>query len=140
MIRCGGTLASIVALVGTAAMGANAKGEGAGRPMIVKIHAEWCGTCTKLEPTFEKLEREAGREVLIVILDVTDRAAFEKSREQADRLRIRDFFDANRSLTGTVGILDSQGRLVAVFRGEYDPARYIEALRKAGAPVARTGP
>ena len=139
MIRCGGTLAAIIALVGTAAVGANAKGEGAGRPMIVKIHADWCGICTKLTPTFEALERDVGNQALIVTLDVTDRAMLEKSREQADRLGIRIFFDANQSKTGTVAVMDERGQVVALGRGELDPAWYIEALRKAGAPMASWG-
>lgn len=140
MIRCGGTLAAIVTLVSTASVGASAKDEGALRPMLVEIFAEWCGTCAKLKPTFEKLEQEVGVEALIVILDVTDRPALEKSSKRADRLRIREFFDANRSMTGTVGVFDAQGRIVEVIRGEHDPARYIEALRKAGAQGARTTP
>ena len=139
MIRFGGALAAMVALVGTAPEGATANGEGATRPMIVKIHADWCGTCAKLKPTFEALEREVGNEALIVILDVTDRVTFEKSREQADRLGIRGFFDANRSKTGTVAVLDARGQVVALRRGELDPAWYIEALRNAGAPMASWG-
>ncbi len=139
MIRRGGTLAAIIAVVGTAAVGANAKGEGAGRPMIVRIHADWCGTCAKLTPIFEALERDVGNQALIVALDVTDRTMLEKSREQADRLGIRGFFAANQSKTGTVAVLDERGQIVALGRGELDPAWYIEALRKAGAPRARWG-
>ncbi len=139
MIRCGGTLAAIVALVGTAGVGANAKGEGAGRPMIVKIHADWCGTCAKLTPIFEALEREVGHQALLVTLDVTDRTMLEKSQEQADRFGIRVFFDANQSKTGTVAVLDARGQVVALSRGELDPGWYIEALRKAGPPMASWG-
>ena len=140
MIRCGGTLAALFALVGTAAMGASARGEGPGRPMVVRIHADWCGTCAKLAPIFEALERDLGNAARIVTLDVTDRAAFEQSREAADRLGIRGFFDANRSKTGTVAVFDARAEPVAVMRGELDPARYLEALRKAGAPLADSGP
>ena len=135
----GGALAAVVALLGMAAAGADAKPEGAGRPMVVKIHADWCGTCAKLVPIFEALERDLGNQALIVTLDVTDRPTLERSREQADRLGIRGFFDANQSKTGTVAVLDARGRVVAVSRGEIDPAWYIEALRKAGAPMASSG-
>jgi thiol-disulfide isomerase/thioredoxin len=139
MIRCGGALAAVVALFSTAAVGADAKGEGAGRPMIVKIHADWCGTCTKLETTLGALERQIGDEASIVVLDVTDRVVFERSREQAERLGIGEFFAAHASETGTVGVFDAQGEVVAVMRGELDPARYLEILRRAGARTAHGG-
>lgn len=137
MIRWGRTLAVMIALGSTAAAGADAKGEDAGRPMIVKIHADWCGTCAKLTPIFEALERDIGDQAVIVTLDVTDRTAFASSREQADRLGIRVFFDENRSKTGTVAVLDARGQVVALGRGELDPAWYIEAVQKAGATAAR---
>lgn len=139
MIRCGGVLAAIVALVVSAAVGAKAEGEGAGRPMIVQIHADWCGTCAKLAPILEALERDVGDQALFVTLDVTDRPMLEKSREQADRLGIRVFFDENQSKTGTVAVLDASGRVVAMGRGELDPAWYVEALRRAATPAASRG-
>src|SRR5262245_41015859 len=128
VLAAGGTLVALVALVVGALDGATATAEGVGRPMIVKIHADWCGTCAKLKQTFEMLEREVGGQASIVVLDVTDRTTFEKAREQADRLGIRDFFDANGSKTATVAVFDARGAVVAVMRGELDPAPYIEAL------------
>ena len=80
-----------------------------------------------------------GEQALIVTLDVTDRTALEKSREQADHLGIRAFFDENQSQTGTVAVLDARGRVVAMGRGELDPAWYVEALRRAGTPTAGRG-
>jgi thiol-disulfide isomerase/thioredoxin len=103
------------------------------RPFIVKIHADWCGTCTRLEPVWERLEAEYGGLARLVVLDVTDRAAHERSRELATRLGLSGFFDAHKSKTGTVAVLDGRsGRPVQVFKGELDFAAYESALRELG--------
>jgi thiol-disulfide isomerase/thioredoxin len=104
----------------------------ASKPFVVKIHADWCGTCTKLNPTIEALQTKVGDNVRIVVLDVTDRESVKRSTAEADRLGIRAFFDANKSKTGTVGVLDGATREpVVVLKGETDVAKYEAALAKA---------
>jgi thiol-disulfide isomerase/thioredoxin len=120
-------LVAVVVLVG-----GPTRAESSGKPMVVKIHADWCGTCRKLEPTFAALERQLGDDASIVVLDVTDRPALERSRAEADRLGIRPFLDANQAKTGTVGVLDATGKPVKVLRGELDPAAYVAAVHEAG--------
>jgi thiol-disulfide isomerase/thioredoxin len=102
-----------------------------GKPMVVKIHADWCGTCTRLETTFEQLEKQIGSEARIVVLDVTDKAAVARSAAEADKLGIRDFFDSYKSKTGTVGVIDASGKTVTVLKGEMDPSKYVAAVEKA---------
>lgn len=106
-------------------------GEDASQPMIVEIHADWCGTCTKLKPTIEALQERVGGEARIVVLDVTDRAAVEASAAEADRLGIRGFFDAHKGATGTVGVLAADGTPVRVMKGELDTEEYVAALEEA---------
>ncbi len=101
------------------------------KPMIVKIHADWCGTCTRLEATFDELEKQIGSEARIVVLDVTDKAAVVRSAAEADRLGIREFFDSYKSKTGSVGVIDACGNTVSVMRGELDASKYVAALSKA---------
>jgi thiol-disulfide isomerase/thioredoxin len=101
------------------------------KPMIVKIHADWCGTCTRLETTFKELEQQIGSDARIVVLDVTDKAAVARSAAEADRLGIRDFFDSYKSKTGTVGVIDANGKTVSVLKGEMDPSKYVAAVQKA---------
>ena len=128
-----------LALLGLAAMLAFAlasHAEEPAKPMIVKIHADWCGTCTALEDTFEALEPQVGGDARIVILDVTDREAVARSQAEADRLGIRAFFDAHKSKTGTVGVLDAGGAPVVVMRGEMDPAKYVAAVKTAAGEPA----
>jgi thiol-disulfide isomerase/thioredoxin len=104
--------------------------EDASKPFIVKIHADWCGTCTRMNPTFDALmKRDDAR---IVVLDVTDREKVEAALAEAERLGIRDFFMEYRGKTGTVGVLRGDNReVVEVLRGETDVSVYESALSKA---------
>ena len=96
-------------------VGLSAQAEESGQPLVVAIHADWCGTCTRLNATF----------------DATDRAAVERSRAKAEELGISAFFDEYKSQTGTVGVLDASGRPIEVLKGETDPAKYLTALQEA---------
>jgi len=118
----------LVSLLAAWLPGGAARAGDASRPMIVKIHADWCSTCAKLEATFRALENQLHEQALLVVLDVTDHKALEASRAEADRLGIRAFLDAHQSETGTVGVLDTSGRAVTVLRGVLDPAAYLDAL------------
>jgi len=64
------------------------------KPFVVKIHADWCGTCTRMNPTFEALREQESGDARIVVLDVTDKQSLAASTAEADRLGIRSFFDA----------------------------------------------
>ena len=121
-------LATVLALL-VAAL--TAQGEVATTPMVVKIHADWCGTCTRLEPTFEALEQEVGSGARIVVLDVTDKEAVARSAAEAERLGIQGFFDSYKGKTGTVGVLTADGKPVSVMKGELDVSKYVAALEKA---------
>ena len=105
--------------------------EAVDKPLIVKIDASWCGTCTKLKPTMTELEERVGDDARIVILDVSDRAAVEASAAEADRLGIRKFFDSYKGKTGTVAVIASNGKIVQVYNGELDTDKYLAALAVA---------
>jgi len=129
-------LAALVAFgVATGAAGDHhqiSAADDASKPFVVKIHADWCGTCSRLEATLEALRERTGDDVRIVVLDVTDRESLARATAEADRLRIRAFFDAYKSKTGTVGILDGVTRKpVSVLMGETDVAKYEAALAAA---------
>ena len=102
------------------------------KPYVVKIHADWCRTCRKLEGTWLKIESELGGDAHLVKLDVSDRAAVERSLAEAERLGLGDFFREYRASTGTIGVIDGKTfKPVAIMRGELDFSKYQEAVEKA---------
>ena len=102
------------------------------KPYVVKIHADWCGTCRMLEPTWLKIESELGDRAHLVQLDVSDRAAAKRSLAEAERLGLGEFFLEYRGSTGTIGVIDGNTfKPVAIMRGESDFSKYQEAVEKA---------
>ncbi len=104
---------------------------GADKPTVVKIHASWCGTCTRLEGTWKKLQDTYGDSANFVVFDVTDKAALEKSRAEAKRLGLTTVLDEFKASTGTIAVVGADGKTLEVFKGVSDPARYDEALGQA---------
>jgi thiol-disulfide isomerase/thioredoxin len=103
------------------------------KPYVVKIHADWCGTCKMLEPTWTRIRSELGDEAHVVNLDVSDRAALQRSQAEAERLGISEFFREYRGSTGTIAVLDGKNhRPIAILRGETDFSKYQEAVAEAG--------
>jgi len=99
---------------------------------VVKIHADWCGSCKATESVWERVQNELGDRATVVKLDVSDRVEYEKATAEARRLGIEDFFQEYRSKTGVVAVLDCQTREpVAVLIGERDFEKYLQAVKKA---------
>jgi hypothetical protein len=108
----------------------------ASKPFVVKIHPDWCGTCERTEETVVMLRDTTTGTPRIVVLDVTSRESVEQSRAEADRLGLRAFFDANKSKTGTIGILHGATReVVKILKGETELTAYLEALAIAAGQV-----
>lgn len=105
------------------------------KPFVVKIHADWCATCRRVDAVWTKLGTEMADRVNIVEFDVSDRVAFEASRADADRLGLGEFFREYRSRTGTIAVLDCKSREpVAIMTGEVDLSKYLDAISKASRP------
>lgn len=77
---------------------------------VVKIHADWCGTCKILEPKIAAVQQKLYQApVRFITLDVTDEARTEKSQALATELGINEiFFQGNKNIekTGTVAIFN----------------------------------
>lgn len=130
MARIGLFLAILaLALAGPAAAGP------ADQPVVVKIHADWCGTCTRLNPVWKELEAAYGDRSQWVVLDVTDRETLERARAEAQRLGLTDFFQAYKSRTGTIAVFSAGSHEPSrVLKGVVDREAYDAALHEAGLP------
>lgn len=104
----------------------------ASKPFLVKISADWCGTCARMKPTVEALEQNDALGARVVVLDVTDKQALATSRAEAERLGLGAFFAEYKSSTGVVGVLRGDNReVVTILRGETDLAVYESAVARA---------
>ena len=107
------------------------------KPIVVKIHADWCGSCRATQPTWERVVAELSNRATMVRFDVTDRASYESAVAEAARLEIGDFLRAYRRRTGTIAVLDCETRQpLVVLSGERDFSKYREAIEEAN-PATR---
>ncbi len=126
------SLALLSAVSAQAADTAVSAAKDVSKPFVVKIHADWCGTCRMLEPTLTALDEKMGPSARVVVLDVTDRGTYAAAAAEAKRLGIESFFDRYKSRTGIVGVLDGSTReIIAVLSGELDITVYERALTQA---------
>jgi thiol-disulfide isomerase/thioredoxin len=110
-----------------------------GRPALVDFFASWCGPCAEEAPTLRKLSQDLGDKATIVAVDWDDGDA-------AARVFVHKHgwtFPVLADTTGTAGekyglvglptsfVLDSQGRIVATFRGPQSEAQLRQALLEA---------
>ena len=106
--------------------------ESPGRPLVLMIHADWCGTCRVLSPIWEQIQSDFAATSTVVTFDVTDRPAYTESVATAKALGIEDFFSRHRAKTGTIAVLACASREpVAVLSGERDFEVYRVALAEA---------
>ena len=102
------------------------------RPLVVMIHADWCGTCRAVSNVWAQIQQDFAEHSTIVTFDVTDRTAYTHSAMSARELGIRNFFDRYRAKTGTIAVLACETREpVAIMNGERNFEAYREALSKA---------
>lgn len=104
----------------------------AGRPLVVKIHADFCPTCIDLGPTWVALDARAAGDARMIVLDVTNEQRFAKTVRIARYMKLGDFLEQNMEATGTIAVLHGETREpVAVFRGERRLAPYLAAIERA---------
>lgn len=84
------------------------EGEGDPALYVIKVHADWCGSCKALVPILKEVQAEvADQPVLFVKLDVTDSTLTSQARLLAAALNIEDHFKANNK-TGLVLLINAQ--------------------------------
>ncbi len=103
-----------------------------GKPVVVDIYASWCSACKNIAPTMSELKEEYAGKAHFVVLDVSDKSKAAESARQARELGLSRFFEANKSQTGMVAIIDPDtGNLLIQHRNNANKSAYTSVLNSA---------
>lgn len=109
-----------------------------GKPTVVKIYADWCAACQKMKPIMSSLQQQYGNSVNFVVFDVSDRASTQTSQAKAQQLGLSNFFNAHKSQTATVAVIDSSnGMAIEQFRKNLNQQDYVNAIDMAISQASR---
>ena len=79
-----------------------------GKPVVVDIYASWCSACKNIEPTMSQLKQKYQGQAHFIVFDVSDKAKVSQSEARARQLGLGDFFDQNKSQTGSITIVNPE--------------------------------
>jgi thiol-disulfide isomerase/thioredoxin len=100
-----------------------------GKPVVVDIYASWCGGCKNIAPTLSDLKTRYEGKATFVVFDVTDRKTTMASAAMAKKLGLTSFFNANKSATSTVAIIDpANGKILKKFVNNPKASDYAAAI------------
>lgn len=103
-----------------------------GKPVVVDIYASWCPACKNVAPTLSQLKKDYAGKANFIVLDVSDRSKADKSARKAQELGLGRFFEANKSQTGMIAIIDpATGSILAQYRNNADKSAYSSVLNSA---------
>ncbi|MEB3311401.1 MAG: thioredoxin domain-containing protein [Snowella sp.] len=103
-----------------------------GKPVVVDIYATWCSACKNIAPTLSQLKQQYAGKVHFVVLDVSDKASTAKSEAKAKELGLSKFFEANKTQTGSLTIIDPKtGQILSQHRNNPNKSAYTTVLDNA---------
>jgi len=103
-----------------------------GKPVVVDIYASWCPACKNVAPTLSQLKKEYAGQANFVVLDVSDKAKASQAAAKARQLGLGQYFDANKSQTGMIAIIDpATGNILAQHRNNANKTAYTSVLNAA---------
>jgi thiol-disulfide isomerase/thioredoxin len=103
-----------------------------GKPVVIDVYASWCPACKNIALTLSQLKQQYAGKVHFVVLDVSDKASTAKSEAKAKELGLSKFFEANKTQTGSLTIVDPKtGKILAQERNNPDKKVYSKVLDKA---------
>jgi thiol-disulfide isomerase/thioredoxin len=99
-----------------------------GRPLVVKLHAQWCHVCRIGKGAWSQIEQTYAGRVNLLVLDFTNDATTEASRAEAKRLGLDAFFDEFVGVSGPVAVLDGRTKEVTALISGRDFDQYQAAI------------
>ncbi len=100
-----------------------------GKPVVVDIYATWCPGCKNIAPTLSQLRQQYGTTASFVVFNVSDAKTTKASMKIATELGLTSFFNANKSKTSTVAIIDpATGKIMKQFHNNAEISDYNSVL------------
>ncbi|MBE9176339.1 thioredoxin family protein [Synechocystis salina LEGE 06155] len=109
-----------------------------GKPVVVDIYATWCPGCKTIAPTLSQLKKQYQGKVNFVVLDVSDKNTTKMAETKAKQLGLTTFFEANKTQTATVAIIDpATGMVIQQFRKNANASDYTKVIDGAISRMAK---
>jgi thiol-disulfide isomerase/thioredoxin len=106
-----------------------------GKPVVVDVYATWCPGCKNIAPTLSQLKKQYGTKASFVVFNVTNAKTTKAAMKMAKELGLTSFFNANKSKTATVAIIDpATGKIMKQFQNNAEIADYSSVLDLAISP------
>ncbi len=111
--------------------------KGHAKPTVVLLHADWCGACKKLAPTFSDLKQQYSDRLNFVELDVTNEETTAQAAKTAQQLGIGKFFETNKKKSSLVAVVGKGGKVLFQThystnpQGSFERETYVRAFDAA---------
>jgi thiol-disulfide isomerase/thioredoxin len=102
----------------------------ADKPLVVRVHADWCGECQTTLPDFRAFTKAYGSRINVVDVDVTDGRTASLAEARAKRLGLGAYYESVKTAPLTVAFINpDSGKTYAALRGNVDYADLVAAER-----------
>jgi thiol-disulfide isomerase/thioredoxin len=99
------------------------------KPLVVRIHADWCPACRATQPTIDALRAAYAGKINFVQFVVTNARTAAAAQALAERLGLEKFYQATKSATSTVAVIDPQnGKIYATLYNDGNLQDYRAAV------------
>lgn len=103
-----------------------------GKPVVVRIHADWCSACKATQSTIDALKQTYAGKINFIQFDVTNAKTAGAARAQAQQLGLDTFFEAAKTATSTVAVIDPEnGKVYATLYNDSSAGDYASAIDAA---------
>lgn len=99
------------------------------KPVVARIHADWCPACTATQPTINALRAAYAGRINFVQFDVTNAKTAAVAQALARKLGLAQFYQGTKAATSTVAVIDPQnGKIYATLYNDGNLADYEAAV------------